>query len=195
MTRKILKMLTLMGLALISTILLEAKPQPMSEVKIQQLDRQLTQQKAKHRKFQTKEEFKRHRRYLNNVHHPKQYHHSNSPSRYNHPTGARYKQKQRYTERYSEVFYGIPRDNNTQYEHGHRHFKRGWVLAYRYDRAAFYDQNGFYYGYFNRYGYYFEGVFYRYDRFYGYHDRLKGKGLFDRYFYRPADWRYYGFCR
>ncbi len=76
----------------------------------------------------------------------------------------------------------------------HRHPKRGWILAYRYDRAAFYDRYGYRYGYFNRYGYFFEGVFYRYDRHYRYRDRIRGRGLFDRHYYAPADRQSYGFC-
>ncbi|MFT7880308.1 MAG: hypothetical protein ABXS91_07945 [Sulfurimonas sp.] len=49
-------------------------------------------------------------------------------------------------------------------QRGYRFTKRGWKLAYRYDRAPFYDRYGYHYGYFNRHGYYFEGQFYRYDR-------------------------------
>ena len=78
---------------------------------------------------------------------------------------------------------------------GYLHPKRGWVLAYRYDRASFYDNEGFFYGYFNRFGYYFENEFYRYDRYYTYRDRLRGQGLFDNKYYMPANASYYGLCK
>ncbi|WP_294956265.1 hypothetical protein [Sulfurovum sp.] len=192
MTRRFLKILALTGLAFMATALFGAQPQSLSEVKIQQLDRQLTQHKTQYRNFHTKQEFKHRMKRPTVMHHLGQQYRSR-PYRYDRPAERHYVQG-RYRERYSEAFYGIPRSYHVQYGRGHRHPRRGWVLAYRYDRAAFYDRDGFYYSYFNRYGYYFEGVFYRYDRFYTYRDRLRGRGLFDRYFYRPADYRYYGFC-
>jgi len=71
-------------------------------------------------------------------------------------------------------------------QRGYRHPQRSWFYAYRYTKADFVDRYGFYYGYFDRRGYMFEGEFYRYDRDYRYQDRLRGRGLFDRhYFYRP----------
>lgn len=78
-------------------------------------------------------------------------------------------------------------------QRGYRFTKHGWELAYRYERAPFYDSYGYHYGYFNRHGYYFEGEFYRYDRGYRYRDRLRGKGLFGNRYYMPANYRYYGF--
>ena len=68
---------------------------------------------------------------------------------------------------------------------GYAHSKKSWEHTYRYKRADFYDRYGYHYGYFNRQGYYFEGVFYHYDRFYTYHDRIQGRGLFERKYYRP----------
>jgi len=74
----------------------------------------------------------------------------------------------------------------TRPQKGYRHPQRSWFYAYRYTQADFVDRYGFYYGYFDRRGYMFEGEFYRYDRDYRYQDRLRGRGLFDRhYFYRP----------
>jgi len=71
-------------------------------------------------------------------------------------------------------------------QRAYRHPQRSWFYAYRYTKADFVDRYGFYYGYFDRRGYMFEGEFYRYDRDYRYRDRVRGKGLFDRhYFYRP----------
>jgi len=68
---------------------------------------------------------------------------------------------------------------------GQRHWRNSWVLAYKYERASFYDNEGFFYGYFNHRGYMFEGEFYRYDRYYTYRDRVRGKGLFTRRYFRP----------
>ena len=87
----------------------------------------------------------------------------------------------------------IPYYRGENRQKGYRYPKRGWELAYRYDRADFFDRYGYHYGYFNRHGYYFEGIFYRYDRFYRYHDRVRGKELFGKRFYMPANYRYYGF--
>jgi len=68
-------------------------------------------------------------------------------------------------------------------QRGYRHPQRDWFYAYRYTKADFVDRYGFYYGYFDRRGYMFEGDFYRYDRDYRYQDRLRGRGLFDRHLY------------
>jgi hypothetical protein len=70
-------------------------------------------------------------------------------------------------------------------QHGYRHYRRQWYLTYLYERAHFTDAHGYYYGYFDRYGFEFDGVFYAYDRSYTYQDRLHGKGLFEHRFYRP----------
>ena len=95
------------------------------------------------------------------------YHHS---SRYHHNT--------RYTNRYGRY--------DMQLQRGYRYFNQNWFYAYRYGKADFVDRYGFYYGYFDRRGYMFEGEFYRYDRDYRYQDRLRGRGLFDRHiYYKP----------
>jgi len=75
---------------------------------------------------------------------------------------------------------------------GFRQYKNRWYLAFKYERASFYDNEGFFYGYFNRRGYTFEGEFYRYDRYYTYRDRIRGKGLFSRRYFRPMmpEYRY-----
>ena len=39
--------------------------------------------------------------------------------------------------------------NRMKRQRGYQHGKKGWTLAYRYDRASFYDNEGYYYGYFN----------------------------------------------
>ena len=70
-------------------------------------------------------------------------------------------------------------------QRGHRYTRRNWYLSYLYERASFYDRHGYKYGYFSRRGFMFEGEFYRYDRQYTYRDRLRGRGLFERRYYRP----------
>ncbi len=70
-------------------------------------------------------------------------------------------------------------------QHGYRHYRRQWYLTYLYERAAFDDKHGYHYGYFDRFGFEFDGQFYYYDRAYTYQDRLHGKGLFEHRFYRP----------
>ena len=77
----------------------------------------------------------------------------------------------------------------------HRYFKRGWVLAYRYDQASFVDRYGYRYDGFDRYGFTFEGYYFRYNARYRYRDRVRGRGYFDRFYYAPLRARYYGFCR
>ncbi len=74
----------------------------------------------------------------------------------------------------------------THRQRGYRHTRRNWYLTYLYERASFYDRHGYKYGYFSRRGFMFEGEFYRYDRYYTYRDRLRGRGLFERRYYRPA---------
>ncbi len=189
MTNATVKIFTLIGFLLTITLPLSARehPQVMNEAKIQQLDRRLTVHQARHRNFNTKREYKRHRKHFEAGYHRVMH---IKPYRYDQHRTDDYRYPQ-HEERYDNTPGAYP----AEYGRAHQHFKRGWLLAYRYDRAAFYDRDGFYYGYFNRYGYYFEGVFYRYDRFYTYRDRIRGRGLFDRYFYRPAAYRHYGFCR
>ncbi len=69
--------------------------------------------------------------------------------------------------------------------HAYKHYRKAWYRDYLHNRSPFYDLHGYYYGYFNEFGYFFEGLFYRYDRHYTYRDRLRGRGLFDHYYYRP----------
>jgi len=86
-----------------------------------------------------------------------------------------------------------PRPHHSFKQRGYPYTKRGWELAYLHDRAPFYDRHGYYYGYFNRHGYSFEGQFYRYDKWYSYQDRIRGKELFKERYYIPANYLYYGF--
>ncbi|PTB83782.1 hypothetical protein C9926_01130 [Sulfurovum lithotrophicum] len=160
---------------------------PISENQIKKMDHQFTKHKAVKRNFKTHKEFK-HRQQRKVMHKNNKYVTSKNM-------------------RYDTRGYNNSYDNGYDYnrgnyrddyrpirQRGHRHSKKGWILAYKYDRASFYDNQGYFYGYFNRYGYYFEDVFYRYDRYYTYRDRVRGRGLFDSKYYMPANASYYGFC-
>jgi len=146
--------------------------QNMSAKKIKKMDKKHAKHKAKRRNFKTQKEFLR---------------------RHKHDIARKVKKHATYGHGY--YYYNdrnrVHADRNRQ--RGFRHWKRGWVLAYKYDRASFYDNKGYYYGYFNHHGYYFEDIFYRYDRYYTYQDRVRGKGLFSHKYYMPVNSRYYGF--
>ena len=148
--------------------------QNMSSKKIKKMDRKHTRHKAKKRHFKTQKDFQ-HRSRHNNSRNFKSYTSYTNGHNYN-----------RETDRYRH-------DYRKNRQRGFTQWKRGWTLAYRYDRASFYDNQGYYYGYFNHEGYYFEEVFYRYDRHYTYKDRIRGRGLFDHRYYMPENSRYYGF--
>ena len=137
----------------------------MSERQIHQMDRKMKQHRATKRHFDSQKEF-------------------------------RQRQKRGYSkhDNYRPNHYQSPYPSHNR-QRGYRQSKRGWILAYTYDRASFYDSDGYFYGYFNRHGYYFEDVFYRYDRDYTYRDRIKGKSLFQHRYYMPDNARYYGFSR
>ncbi len=174
------------------TLQAQSNHETIEKVDISKLDRYYTSHHAQKRTFKTKQAFKCVRTHHTKM--PQKQHMASAPVQV-HPN--RYRPQSRwYNARYynGENYHGsyIPK---RQFERAHRYSRRGWILAYRYDRAGFFDRDGFYYGYFNRYGYFFEGVFYRYDYSYTYRDRIRGRGLFDRYYYRPAAWREYGFCR
>jgi len=184
---------SLFFLFLAASTILFAQNSTVEKVDISKLDRSMTIHKAQKRTFKNKEEFKRHQKKI--VHHKKTHApHPKVQKHAKHYRDERYPHH-RYIEDYDYDYYGMPTHRYRHYGRAYRHFKRGWILAYKYDRAEFYDRDGFHYGYFNRYGYMFEGEFYRYDRYYRYRDRVRGRGLFDRYYYRPTRWKYYGFCR
>ncbi len=148
--------------------------QDMSSKKIKRMDRKYSKHKAKKRHFKTQKEF---------LHRSKHKHSKNYDKHANYRQGYNYK-RERYRADYNY---------NRNRQRGFSHWKRGWTLAYRYDRASFYDNKGYYYGYFNHHGYYFEDVFYRYDRYYTYQDRVRGKSLFNHRYYMPVNRRYYSF--
>jgi len=176
-------------LAIGSTLGIQASDKnikPLTETMIQQMDHQMTKHKAHTRNFKTHQEFKRmqHKKITHkSIKHAtaKQRHYKTSNHRNIHNYG------------YREFGRGYYDNYHPLRQRGYSRSKRGWILAYKYDRASFYDNEGFFYGYFNHYGYYFENVFYRYDRYYSYRDRVRGRGLFNRRYYMPANADYYGF--
>lgn len=150
------------------------EPEIMNDQQIKRMDRKYNINKAKRRDFRTQKEYQ----------HKTQRKHARYLDKYGKYSNKNYNHRPLYRDH-----------QRTNSQRGYRYTKRGWTLAYRYDRASFHDSEGYYYGYFNRYGYFFEDVFYRYDRYYSHRDRLKGRGLFDGRYYMPANYRYYGFCK
>lgn len=144
---------------------------PLGERQLRKMDRELNKYKAVQRKFKTQKEFQRmHRKskkYMHKKHLKARMSKHELDYRYGYPKGV-------YNDGYRPIT-----------QSGYRNFKRGWLLAYKYDKAPFYDQ----------FGYYFEGMFYRFDRYYTYQDRVRGHGMFDNRYYMPANYRYYGFER
>lgn len=58
----------------------------------------------------------------------------------------------------------------------HRYDKR--YRNFNYDREAYYDNEGFYFGYYDTRGYFYNNIFFSYDNSYTYHDRRYRRGLF-----------------
>ena len=91
-----------------------------------------------------------------------------------------------YDEQYSQpTWHEMTRPRLHHPQRGHRYYRHRWYVDYHDKRRPFVDRHGYYYGYFNQRGFYFDSVFYRYDRAYTYQDRLHGKGLFEHRFYHP----------
>jgi len=188
--KKLISTITMTAFMMIGLGMHTASAQEMSAKKVQRLDRKMTKKSAHKKQFRTQKEYLSMKK---RGHAPKRRVSSHRKARDIFNTSSR-KQQRRYAE--EEIRY----EDNWNYPRGprqqaYRNFKRGWYLAYRYDRASFYDRYGYNYGYFNRYGYYFDGIFYGYDRYYGYNDRIRGRGLFDGKYYMPADANRYGFCQ
>jgi len=163
---------------------------PISETKIKRMDHKLTKHKAMKRNFKTQKEFKRtqQRRTI------QQKRVTHSKMKRTTSKDMRYDTRQPYDNGYNYNRSDYRDNYRPTRQRGYTYSNRGWILAYKYDRASFNDNEGFFYGYFNRYGYYFEDVFYSYDRYYTYRDRVRGRGLFDHNYYMPANASYYGFC-
>ncbi len=172
---------------------------------MEKMDRQFAHKKAMKRTFRTAEEFRRikghsgknisyapHKKIMHRFHetkHEKNVRTLKRASRY-----SNYRNDYNtydYDEGYERNDYRDHRRYQIHQARGYRHTRNSWYLAYRYERASFYDRHGYHYGYFNYRGYMFEGEFYRYDRYYTFRDRLRGKGLFEHRFYRPILNYYY----
>jgi len=165
---------------------------PMRMEKIQKLDKQLNRHKVARRNFKNQKEFKR-VKYSKRSHKSTQRRNSHKSSVVNGRNGSHIRKSSYNRGYYDDYYYENDWDYPSFRQVGYRSFKRGWLLAYKYDRATFNDRYGYHYGYFNRNGYYFEGIFYGYDRYYRYYDRVRGRGLFDRRYYMPSNYNYYGF--
>lgn len=160
----------------------------LSAKKIQRQDKRMTKKKAKIKRFRTQKEYNRLKHKIK-VGPGRSSKHNKMSDMFNARSGKRVQEI--YVEDDYYYDWDYPRGPR---QHGYRHFKRGWYLAYRYDRASFYDNYGYEYGYFNKYGFEFDGIFYRYDRYYRYQDRLRGRGLFNNRYYIPVSASKYGFC-
>ncbi len=148
--------------------------------KIHKMDERMTSKRTKNRNFRNQKEFQR----VNKNRRLKQ-------ERKNYRD--EYSNKNSYNNRHYNDNSYYKREYPIHKQRSYHNLKRGWYLAYRYDRATFNDRYGYHYGYFNTHGYYFEGIFYRYDRDYSYRDRVVGKGLFGNKYYMPSNYKYYGF--
>jgi len=188
--KKIISVVTIVTFMMMGLSSYASAAQEMSAKKVQRLDRKMTKRSAHKKRFRTQKEYMSMKK------------RARSPRKRvvsTRRTGdifrtSRQKTQRRYAN--DDTWYG----DDWNYPRGprqksYRNFKRGWYLAYRYDRASFYDRYGYEYGYFNRHGYYFDGIFYGYDRYYGYNDRIRGRGLFDGQYYMPANANRYGFCQ
>ena len=166
-----------------------ANIKPMSAKKIKKMDNRLTKHKAVRRNFKSQKEFSQRRQSRMNKQRRSTASRKSTASKHMRYDNNRYDSGYNYEapETYREPYRPIR-------QRGYRYSKKGWILAYQYDRASFYDNEGYFYGYFNHYGYYFEDVFYRYDRYYSYRDRARGRGLFNQRYYMPTNASYYGFC-
>ena len=169
----------------------QATAKEINPQKVQRLDRKMTQSKARTKRFRTQKEYRNMKHRSRAPQKRKTRTHKKMKDMFGRP--SKKKVGKHYTEEdaWFDDSWDYPRGPR---QRGYRNFKRGWYLAYRYDRAHFYDNYGYEYGYFNSYGFYFDGIFYGYDRYYRYRDRLRGRGLFDRSYYMPARADRYGFC-
>jgi len=164
---------------------MQAAAKDLSPQKVHRLDRKMTKKRAKIKRFRTQKEYQRMKRGGHAVRH------SATATRMVKKVGSKRHNKRYVQDSWVDEGWEYPRGPR---QRGYNHFKRGWYLAYKYDRAAFYDRYGYAYGYFNRYGFEFDGIFYAYDRYYGFRDRVRGRGLFGRSYYMPTNAARYGFC-
>ncbi len=187
--KKVISAVVLVFFAVAGLGLQTLSAQEYSAKKVQRLDRKMTTKRAVKKRFRTQKEYQRMKRQGRIS--PKKQISKRGAKRVSGSRSGRYADRGYTRDRWYGDSWDYPRGPR---QRGYRNFKRGWYLAYRYDRASFYDRYGYHYGYFNRYGFEFDGIFYRYDRYYGYRDRVRGRGLFDNSYYMPANAVRYGFC-
>jgi len=187
--KQIFSTITIAFLLIMGFTIQASAVQEMNPKTVQRLDRKMTKKQAHRKRFRTHKEYLSMKKISRSMRKNAAKHHRRANDIFARPNRRVAAQKYARESRYDDWNHALgPR------QRGYNHFKRGWYLAYRYDRAVFYDQYGYEYGYFNRNGFYFDGIFYSYDRYYRYQDRLRGRGLFGRKYYMPADAAYYGFC-
>ena len=71
----------------------------------------------------------------------------------------------------------------------HRYDKR--YRDFDYDRYGYYNDDGFYFGFFDRRGYFFNNIYFEYNAQYTYNDRLYRRGYFAPYRHHYRRYRYH----
>ncbi|SFV56642.1 hypothetical protein MNB_SV-12-1746 [hydrothermal vent metagenome] len=71
----------------------------------------------------------------------------------------------------------------------HRYDKR--YRDFDYDNRGYYNDDGFYFGYFDRSGYFFNNIYFEYDSEYTYHDRVYIRGNFSPHHTHHRAYRYH----
>lgn len=63
--------------------------------------------------------------------------------------------------------------------------------SFDYDRNGYGDDYGYYYGFFDRTGYFYNNIYFLFDSRYTYYDRLHHRGFFDSHHPHYREYRYY----
>ncbi|NOZ90113.1 MAG: hypothetical protein GXO60_02385 [Epsilonproteobacteria bacterium] len=71
----------------------------------------------------------------------------------------------------------------------HRYDKR--YRDFDYDRYGYYNDDGFYFGFFDRRGYFFNNIYFEYNARYTYNDRLYRRGYFEPRRHHYREYRYH----
>ena len=102
---------------------------------------------------------------------------------------SRYIKMKHHPKRYDNRSHQRCRMDRPRHVRAYRVPQKRWRRAYINRHAPFYDRFGYFYGYFDQEGFMFEGRFRPYTRHYSYRDRVRGRSLFERRYYKPL------FCR
>ena len=73
----------------------------------------------------------------------------------------------------------------------HRYDKR--YRSFNYERDGYYNDDGYFYGYYDNRGYFYDNVFYAYDNQYTYYDRRNHLGYFRHSFHHHRPYIYHSF--